>query len=39
LKYQKYMNMEFAEIFTVLYMRKTSSDIREEMQEIEKIKD
>ena len=39
LKCQKYMNMEFAEIFTVLYMRKTSSDIREEMQEIEKIKD
>lgn len=38
LKYEKYMNMEYAEIFTVLFMRKTAADIRHEMQELEKSK-
>jgi hypothetical protein len=34
LKYKKYMNMNYSEIFTVLYMRKTTADLRQEMEQI-----
>lgn len=34
LQYKKYMNMEYAEIFTILLMRKTASDIQREMSQL-----
>jgi hypothetical protein len=34
LKYQSYMNMNYAEVFTILLMRKTSSDLQWEMNQI-----
>lgn len=34
LKYKKYMQMNYSEIFTILFMRKTASDIAAEMDKI-----
>lgn len=34
LKYEAYMNMTYSEVFTILLMRKTASDIQREMNEI-----
>jgi hypothetical protein len=34
LKYEAYMNMTYSEIFTILLMRKTASDIQREMNNI-----
>ena len=34
LKYKKIMNLEYSEIFTVLYMRKTSSELSKQMDGI-----
>ncbi|MGD2113429.1 MAG: hypothetical protein PVG07_00140 [Acidobacteriota bacterium] len=33
-KYEYFMNMEYSEVFTILLMRKTASDISQEMNEI-----
>ena len=34
LEYQDYLKMEYSEVFTILYMRKTASDLKTEMDEI-----
>ncbi|MCK5344572.1 MAG: hypothetical protein KAR20_14260 [Candidatus Heimdallarchaeota archaeon] len=34
LKYKAYMNMNYAEVFTILLMRKTASDLQREMSQI-----
>lgn len=34
LKYKKYMEMAYSEIFTILFMRKTASELAKEMDEI-----
>lgn len=34
LKYKKYMNMDYSEIFTILLMRKTASELKYEMSQI-----
>ena len=34
LKYKKYMEMEYSEVFTILLMRKTASDLQTEMNKI-----
>lgn len=34
LKYKKYLNMEYSDIFTILLMRKTSSELKREMDSI-----
>lgn len=34
LKYKKYMNMNYSEVFTILYMRKTAAELQAEMDKI-----
>lgn len=34
LKYKKYMNMNYSEVFTILYMRKTAAELAAEMDKI-----
>jgi len=34
LEYKKYMNMNYSEVFTILYMRKTAAELAAEMDEI-----
>lgn len=37
LKYKEIMNLEYSEVFTVLYMRKTSAELKEQMNKIKTV--